>query len=111
MDSMKAFMLGEANRGKEMKVFDWDLAARLIKEKKPGEARAGLESDWEWTGGTIFVDGKPTETSGAYLASTWATPELEMDGIVIPCFKMESETPGWGAKTHWPESARKILAA
>ena len=37
-----AFAMGEANRHKELKVFDWDRAAQLIKEKQPEIARAGL---------------------------------------------------------------------
>jgi hypothetical protein len=96
-----------------MMVFDWHKAAQLIKERKPQVASAGLQSDWEWTGGDIYKNGKPIPRSQtyAYLASTWATPELDMDGKVIPCFLMESETPkgAWGSSTYWPPSARKIL--
>ena len=33
MDSMNAFMMGQANRGKELMVFDWDRAATIIKDK------------------------------------------------------------------------------
>lgn len=108
MDTMSAFARGEANRGQEMKVFDWDKAARLIKEANPTEAGAGLSGDWEYTGGSIFEDGKPTEDGYTYLASTWATPELDMDGEIVDCYVMESETE-WGCDTRWPESARKIL--
>jgi len=109
MDSMQAFMKGEANRGKESMVFDWDRAATLIKESGALNASAGLASDWEYTGGTIFRDGKIPDEQYCYLASTWATPELEIDGEIIRCYKMESETDGWGSDTFWPESARKIL--
>lgn len=108
---MKAFMIGEANRGKEMMVFDWLKAAQLIVERKPSEARAGLQSDWEWTGGSIFADGKiiPKDETYTFLASTWATPELELDGEVMDCFRMESEVPGWDAYTYWPDEAMAIL--
>lgn len=111
MDSMAAFVIGEANRGREMKVFDWDKAAALIVERKAKYAGAGLAGDWEYTGGSIFKDGQPIpqEDTYTYLASTWATPELEIDGETIACFKMESETPGWDSGTYWPESALEIL--
>jgi hypothetical protein len=112
MDSLKAFAMGAMSRGREPMVFDWHKAARLIRECKPREAAAGLSSDWEWTGGTIFAEGKPVsnEDTYTYLASTWATPELEIDGDTIDCFVMASETPGWNSDTYWPDSALKILA-
>lgn len=45
MDSAKAFMMGEMNRDKELKVFDWDRAALIIKERNPEKAGAGLSGD------------------------------------------------------------------
>ena len=84
MDSISAFAMGEANRGKPAKVFDWDRAARRIKETGATHAAAGLSGDWEWTGGDILRDGKPIpeDDTYVYLASTWATPELQIDGHV-----------------------------
>lgn len=32
MDTLLAFEMGRANRGKELMVFDWDKAATIIKE-------------------------------------------------------------------------------
>lgn len=112
MDSMSAFAMGQANRNRELKVFDWDKAARIIKERNAKEAGAGLAGDWEWTGGRILAGGLlvAREDTYTYLASTWATPELEVDGETMDCFKMQSETPGWHSGTYWPESARAILA-
>ena len=110
MDTLTASIFGFMNRGKELMVFDWDKAACLIKERKPKVASAGLEGDWEYTGDIIYVDGEPFMGS-PYLASTWATPELDMDDEVIPCYRMESETPGWTESTVWPESALAILGA
>ena len=46
-----------------------------------------------------------------YLASTWAVPELDMDGDIVECFRMEHEVPGWDSKTKWPKSALNILSA
>jgi len=113
MNTLDAFARGEVNRGKEEMVFDWDEAARRIAATKPKVASAGLAQDWDWTGGDIYRDGKPVNADDTYvfLASTWATPELDMDGVVQSCFKMESETPGWTSSTYWPESALAILAA
>lgn len=115
MDSMNAFVLGEANRNKEEMVFDWDKAAQIIREKGAQQASAGLQNDWEWTGGTILVDGVVDKYSYTYLASTWAIPELEVTdrhGIVtrMDCYRMQSESPGWYSGTKWPQSAMDILA-
>lgn len=116
MNSLQAFINGEMNRGKPMMVFDWDKAAALIRERKPQVASAGLHSDWEWTGGDIYRDGKPIpkDETYTYLASTWATPELDMDGEVQPCFIMQDVSEQrWGnddpAHIYWPDSAIQIL--
>lgn len=110
---MQAFALGDANRHNEMKVFDWNKAATLIVERKSQFASAGLSGDWQWTGGDILRDGKPVnrEDTYVYLASVWATPELEIDGESIDCYLMQSQTPGWDSDTYWPESALAILNA
>lgn len=109
METMKAFMMGEMTRHREPMVFDWDKAAKLIRESGMKDACAGLRSDWEYTGGYIFIDGEPDFDSYTYLASTWATPELEIDGDVVECYRMKHEVPDWGASTKWPESALAIL--
>ena len=113
MDSIRAFAMGAANRGKEMMVFDWEKAARLIAERNPDTASAGLRDDWEWTGGEIWASGAPVPANRTYtyLASSWATPEIDLDGDVIACFRMESETPGWGCSTYWPPEALAIVGA
>ena len=109
MDTLSAFARGAANRNKEQMVFDWIKASKIIKERNAREASAGLRGDWEWTGGSILKDGLPVKESYTFLASTWAVPELEIDGEIIECFKMESELPGWGAKTFWPDEALEVL--
>jgi len=113
METIRAFAMGEANKGEELMVFDWDKAAQIIKEKGVDSASAGLSGDWEYTGGEILIEGKPIskDDTYVYLASTWATPELKIDCEIIDCFKMQSETDGWDADTFWPESALKILTA
>ena len=94
-------------------VFDWDKAARIIKEREAEAASAGLSGDWWCTGGEIFTDGKPDMDSYTYLASTWATPELEIDGEKIDCYIMMEDVPEeWGTPfsgIKWPKSALSIL--
>lgn len=111
MNTWMAFAMGEANRGKEEMVFDWDKAAMLIRERKPKYASAGLRSDWEYTGGTIYKDGKPVMDDYTFLASTWAVPELNMDGYIVECYRMKHEVPRWNPTTKWPKSALDILSA
>lgn len=110
MNTLAAFAMGEANRGKEKMVFDWNTAAMLIREKRPEIARAGLCGDWEYTGGTIYKGGKPVKDTYTYLASTWAVPELDMDGEIVECYCMQHEVPRWAANTKWPCSALAILS-
>ena len=109
MDTLSAFFMGMKNRGKELMVFDWHRAARIIRDRKAKNAAAGLKDDWEWTGGEIFRNGKPIKSDYTYLASTWAIPQLSVDGELIDCFIMKSESPGWDAHTKWPQSALDIL--
>jgi hypothetical protein len=110
MNTLEAFKRGQANRDKSLMVFDWIKAARIIKERKAQAAGAGLRDDWEWTGGAILRDGVPVpeDDTYTYLASTWAVPELEVDGEIIECYIMEDETE-WDSKTYWPEEALDIL--
>jgi len=109
METMKAYAMGQANRGNELMVFDWDKAARLIRESGCETAFAGLCSDWGNTGGRIFSNGEPDMDDYTFLASIWATPEIEIDGERIDCYKMQSEVPDWDSDTKWPDSAIKIL--
>lgn len=112
---MQAFANGEANRSKELMVFDWGKAVDLINENRYKNCGAGLESDFEWTAGNILSDGKPVIDDYAYLASTWATPQLivysdngEYILDEIDCFVMQSQT-SWDADTKFPEDQQKRL--
>lgn len=112
MDTASAYLRGRAATvaGARRMVFDWDRAAQIMRDCKALTAGAGLSYDWEWTGGTILKNGMPVLDGGTYLASNWAIPELQVDGDTIPCWRYTDETPGWNAKTVWPESARLILS-
>jgi hypothetical protein len=111
MDMKSAYIRGHMAKDNPHKVFDWDKAARLIREARPGVASAGLSQDWEYCGGVIYRDGKPVsrEDADVFLASNWATPELDMEGVIQDCWRFEADTPGWDAHTYWPESALAIL--
>lgn len=102
-----------ARRGAKQMIFDWHKAARLIKERQPQVASAGLESDWGSTGGTIYTgkDGPvKKDESYTYLSSNWATPELDLDGEIIDCYIESDNNPeGWSESTVWPDSALAIL--
>lgn len=110
MNTELAFTMGELNRGKEEMVFNWDKAAKIIREKQARYAYAGLQHDLEYTGGCIYDDGMPITNEYTFLASTWATPVLILDDEAeeIPCYIMQSKTD-WDEKTKWPESSLDIL--
>jgi hypothetical protein len=82
------------------RVFDWDKASHIIKDtfsKHPDlVAEAGLQGDWNYTGGTIFENGKPVLDSYTYLASNWAIPTLILsydgeDQQQIECWLYQSD--------------------
>lgn len=117
MDTLQAYAMAQAHKGNHFKVFDWDKAARLIRERGAQRAGAGLSGDWEWTGGQILKDGKPIprEDTYTFLASNWAMPELVTDdGDVEDCFIIDDEArKRWGdvdlSSIYWPPSALAIL--
>ena len=113
MDTLRAFSMGYASRGGPLMVFDWHEAARRIAAAQAVAASAGLSGDWECTGGDILKDSKPVPRTQTYvyLASTWATPELDIGNGPEPCFIMKSDSPfgEWDAETYWPQSALDIL--
>ena len=95
--------------------FDWDKAAKIIKEKfethKDLVAEAGLEGDWNYTGGEIFKDGKPTNDNYTYLQSNWAIPTL-----ILTYNEKSEEIECWieandrfNSDTKWDEISLNIL--
>lgn len=106
----------QKKQNKTQKAFDWDKAAKIIKEKYKEFpnliAEAGLQGDWEYTGGVIFENGEPTNDNYTYLSSNWATPTLLLfDGYTeideIDCSIEKSDR--FNADTKWDEQSLKIL--
>lgn len=102
MDTLSAFAKGEASQGNRVRIFDWDKAAAILANGRVQEAEAGLEGDWEWTGGAILRGGEALtsrEDTYVYLASTWATPQLLICGeTCLPCWRWLDETPRLGGR-------------
>lgn len=119
METMAAFAMGQANKGRERMVFDWDKAVEIIKERGLKNCGAGLESDFEYTAGMILVDGKPSTEDYTYLASNWAIPQLivysDSDGGLfdydetIDCWLWESDT-SYTEETKFPNHLIKELS-
>jgi len=105
-------------KGNVHNAFDWDKAAAIIREKVKVHpdlrAEAGLQGDWEYTGGIIFEDGKPVIDGGTYLQSNWATPTMilswdDEEQEEIPCFTEGNAR--FNESTTWDEISLAILSA
>jgi hypothetical protein len=95
--------------------FDWDKAAEIIKSRINDHpdltAEAGLQGDWDYTGGCIFAAGYPTNDDYTYLSSNWAEPTLILswDGEEqeeIPCFSTKSR---FTSDSKWDDESLQIL--
>lgn len=105
----------KAAKNKPMMTFDWDKAAEKIKElllKYPNlVAEAGLQGDWQYTGGIIFENGAPTNEYYTFLSSNWATPTL-----IITCDDFEKEidcfienSDRFSSSSKWDNQSLSIL--
>ena len=112
-DSMEAFAKGKEamKEGRKSKIFDWDRAAMILRQRGVEYAEAGLAGDWFYTGGPILKDKIPVDPDRTYtyLSSLWAIPQLFIDGEYIDCWIWEEDSPGWNEKTYWPMSALNIF--
>jgi hypothetical protein len=106
MKTSQAIVRAAINKDKPLMVFDWVKAAKIIKEKKPKVATAGLLDDEEWTAGIIYKDGKIVTDEYTHLSSTWATPVLIIKDKKIPCYTFDTK---WDHDTKWPEEAVREL--
>ena len=92
----------------KFKVFDWNMAARLIKELNPLYAFAGLLEDFNYTGGLIYANGQTIYDNKCWLSSNWATPILLTDRTLHNCY-IEQEENILDPKLLWPTEALEIL--
>ncbi len=97
------------------KTFDWIKAGEIINERLKNypnlTAEAGLQGDWDYTGGTIFAKGKPVTDSYTYLCSNWATPMLmlSLDGYQneeIECYRTDDK---YNSDSKWDEESLTVL--
>lgn len=109
MTEDEKWTMAVTSHGKELMVFDWAKAAELIRDRRPKYASAGLRFDWDEVGGCIWEKGLPVDSEYTFLASTWATPELDLDGEIVECYQMKSDLPMWDCYTKWPNEALIIL--
>ena len=119
---LEGFLGPPANKDKStVRTFDWDKAAQIIKEKyqdhKDLIAEAGLQDDWNETGGVIFEEGCPTNESYTYLQSNWAIPTLILsyngqEQEEIPCYVVDEDkirSRRWGSESTWDSPSLAIL--
>ncbi len=113
----EGFLGTRSNNNNPFKVFDWDRAAKIIKEKYELHsdlvAEAGLQGDWDYTGGVIFEKGKPVDYNYTYLKSNWAIPTLILswDGKEqeeLECFTYVNESRFDSGST-WDTTSLDIL--
>ena len=72
-------------------------------------AEAGLEGDWDYTGGIIYSNKKSTTDDYTYLASNWAIPTLILnEEEEIPCFIIKENTR-FNAHSKWDRISLNIL--
>ncbi len=111
----EGFTTSRSNNKNPQMAFDWYVAAEKIKEafKKHPDlvSEAGLQGDWDYTGGEIFIDGKPTNEPYTYLSSNWAKPTLILrwegeEQEEIECFIVNST---FDADSKWDIESLKIL--
>lgn len=111
VDPFDIFVNGFRHEKNERRVFDWNKAARVLRDRDETTCKACIIEDYNETVGFILVDGRPAiDHPLPYLSSCWGTPCLVFEnGDSMPCWIPQSESPDWTGYTYWPESARNIL--
>ncbi len=97
---------------KEFKSLDFEKAYQIIENEKDNidYVTGGLAEDWEYTEGTIFMDGKyvkkdENDFESPYFSSYWATPAIEInykngESKMIECYE-ESNECCWEIPKWW----------
>ena len=112
----EGFTTSRSKNNNPQKAFDWIKAANIIKERLQEHpdliAEAGLQGDWDFTGGVIFEQGLPTNDDFTYLSSNWAIPTLILtwDGEEqeeIECFVIGNDK--YDSRSKWDEESLNVL--
>lgn len=103
----------QKNKDNPFKVFDWDKAAKIIREELEKDkdliAEAGLEGDWNYTSGTIFKNGESIDSEYTYLCSNWAIPTLIINNEKeFECWTYQ-KLSRFNSDSKWDEKSLEIL--
>lgn len=111
MDPFDIFVNGLRHEKNERRVFDWNKAAQILRDRKTLTCKACIIEDYDETVGSILIDGEPAlDFKFPYLSSCYGTPCIVFEDCdFVPCWIPQSESPDWTGYTYWPESARCIL--
>lgn len=107
----RAFKRGRESIKNEMKIFNWESAAKFIVENRPEVAAMSLNGDYEISYREIYRGGKIVthhKDIALFCGSTWATPVFVANDKVYECYLPASQTKH-KQKTYWPKEAREIL--
>jgi hypothetical protein len=89
-------------------VFDWERAAKLMKAYDGENVRAGMKNAWTDfydNAGFILKNGEAVNEAGI-VASYNATPTIEIDGRLFPCFRWADESDH---SASWTDAAVEIM--
>ena len=107
MNTLEAFLINASTKDGHARGFDWGTAKKILEERRPAYAVAGLQEDLEYTIVTIWENGpvKYPDLDTGYLASRWATPVLIIDGEEIECWiPIADDEIDYYSKLRWPDS-------
>ncbi len=90
MDIIQAIAKAK-QRKRKTKYYDYRKAAKLLIKNNVKKAALGMKEDWDWTADEITIAklkkfrNKRTKICGIN-GSIWATPSIEIDGAMLPCW-------------------------
>jgi hypothetical protein len=103
----------KGNTMRDIYIFDWNKAARILRERKPSMATAYIGGMREHTEVSIWVNHGPLLGCNAFLLShdiCGYQPRLDCGAdYATDCAIKINDTDDWGPDTWWPESAIDIL--
>lgn len=82
------------------KYMNWKKVQQIVDKNPNSVIYAGLQEDWNNTSGLIFARGEYYD-GYVYVASSWATPIVDVDGEEIECWTYEKTKEGSGRPSWW----------